>query len=187
MEADSVLQLIKAWQVHSIQAHGRIFMEPWGCLTCLYSKVHDPCTLRVPLHVSAWHTACQLSPCMAYVMALASLRGIPQGAPSPSSILKLEKKPKSYRTEWFCSCNPTSCYGNLLSDPVWRLWEHYLAGSFKVMGELLPLVTQILGWGSQTASIYPTEGIMVYARGWGIGAMWELLVKGHNILVMQDE
>ena len=40
--------------------------------------------------------------------------------------------------------------------PVSRLWEHWLSDPSKAMGTLLPLVTQTPGWGSQTASTYPT-------------------------------
>ena len=70
-----------------------------------------------------------------------------------------EKAKKLYNIAWFCTCEPTSHYGKGLSDPVSRLWEHNLSGPFKVMGKLLPLVTQTPEWGSQTASIYPTQSI----------------------------
>ena len=54
-----VLRPFKAWQVQGIRADGRIFTKPLGCLTCLYSwcKSHAHYKLRVPLHVSVWHTS----------------------------------------------------------------------------------------------------------------------------------
>ena len=37
---------VQGQQVHKIRADGKIFTGPWGCLTCLYSKVGNPCMLQ---------------------------------------------------------------------------------------------------------------------------------------------
>ena len=41
-----VLPPFKARQVHGIHADGKIFMEPLGCLACLYSQVGGPHMLQ---------------------------------------------------------------------------------------------------------------------------------------------
>ena len=128
-----VLPPFKARQVHGIGADGKILTEPLGCLACLYSQVGEPsrlhCKLRVYLHVScpghcspAWHPVWHLSLCMSLII-------IPpqQGVPTCLSI-RGEQSWKTVKTlcniTEFCTWELTSCYGNSLSDPVSRLWEH---------------------------------------------------------------
>ena len=59
------------------------------------------------------------------------------------------------------------------------LWEQFIGPSLKAMrkllsgpskatGTLLPLVTQTPGWGSQTASTYPTVGFTELLVSWVI-------------------
>ena len=53
-----VLWPFQAWQVHKIQADGRIFTELLGCLTRLYSRVGDPCMPEAacpPACHPVWH------------------------------------------------------------------------------------------------------------------------------------
>ena len=55
----TVLQCFKARQVHGIHEDGKIFMEPSGCLACLYSRVSESCKLQ-----AACVSAC---PCLTHV------------------------------------------------------------------------------------------------------------------------
>ena len=148
-----MLQPFKAWQVHGLCTDGRIFTESLGCLVCLYSWVGEPCTLQAD-----FPPACPcVTHCMSPVPLHSTCHGTQQGVPTCLSTRTQSWKGanRSYATVSYYVCEPTSCYGNHLLDPVWRLWEHYLSGPFRAVGKLLPLVTYTPGWGSRTASIYP--------------------------------
>ena len=62
-------------------------MEPWGCLTCLYSPVGEPCELQaacLPVCLSkSLHVTCPL--CVAHSVSLAPQRGAQHGAPTALS------------------------------------------------------------------------------------------------------
>ena len=64
----SVLPPFKDRQVHGICTDGKIFMEPLGCLACLYSCVGKPCTLQV-VCLSACLMSWPLLPSVAPIMA----------------------------------------------------------------------------------------------------------------------
>ena len=87
--------------------------ELWGCLTHLYSKVGNPRMLQTLCAPSRkplipLHTNCTQNW---------------QGA----SVL--------YNTAWFCAHELIQCYGNRLSDPVSRLWEHCFSWFPRHLGE----------------------------------------------------
>ena len=63
-----VLPPFGARQVHGIHADGKIFMEPLGCLACLYSRAGEPRTLQA-VCLSACFMSWPLLPSVAPIMA----------------------------------------------------------------------------------------------------------------------
>ena len=119
----TVLQLVKAWQVHS--RFGEMEENAWsrGDAWCAF--------------IQGWgsHPCCKL--CVSLMRSPYLL--------STKDKHSQQKAKKIYKIAWFCTSEPISCHGDRLSDPVSRLWEHYLLGPFKVAGKLLPLVPQTPG------------------------------------------
>ena len=108
--------------------------SPWGCLTCLYSRVGGPGMLQAA------------SPCMCHCTS--PVPSLPAGSPYPPNILDIDKasrEPTDYTTELHSAHRAHS-----------RLWELFTGPILKVMGTLLLLVAQTSGRGSQTDSVYPT-------------------------------
>ena len=86
-----MLRLFKAGQVHRIPAERRKCAEPWGCLTCLYSRVGEPCMLQ-----AVCPPACL---CMSPIpLCPLSLIGKSQ-LPYIVNIDKAGREPTDYRTE----------------------------------------------------------------------------------------
>ena len=67
-----VLPSFKAGQVHGVREDGIIFMEPLGCLACLYSQVGEPGMLQAAC-LSACHMSWPLLPSVAPIVAPAPL------------------------------------------------------------------------------------------------------------------
>ena len=162
-----MLRPFKAGQAHGIHTDRTIFTEPLGCLACLYSQEGEPHTLQ-----AAWLSVCLcVAPIMAPVPLCVSVYLHPhQGVPTCLRT-RGEQSRKTARTlyniTWFCMCKPTSCHGNSLSDPVSRLWEHYLSG----YGNTASL-TQTPGCGSQPASPYSTiPSELEDKKGWNTWLM----------------
>ena len=110
-----VLQPGRAWQVHSRFRQTEENVRSRGCLMCIFSWAGEPHTLQAVC--VQWEAPIPLS-----------TRG-KQGH---------QKAKIFYDIVCFCTHKPTSCYGNCLLDSVTRLWEHYLSGPFKVMGNCFP-------------------------------------------------
>ena len=131
------LWLFKARQVHRIRADGRVFMEPWGCLTCLYSRVGDPHTLQAVCP----RMALQVSPCH---LSLPGSCVLSQWE-APNSLIYYIQIRLARCQQILCnrasyySCGPTQGYGNILLDPVSKLWEHCFSGPFTRLWETASL------------------------------------------------
>ena len=102
-----------------------------------------------PAHCKLCAPACLcVTHCMSPAPLCGSCHGTQWGAPtclSNRDKQSQQKTKKLYNITWFCACEPTSCYGNHLSDPVPKLWECYLPGPFKVMGNCFPWLARHLG------------------------------------------
>ena len=149
-ENKTVLWPFKARQVHGIHADGKIFMEPLGCLACLYSRVSESRMLQAAC-LSACLMSRPLLPCGTHcgTCPLACLSSsLPHaGIPYLS---------KYWRGTKLARCQ--KLYNIILHMQVqFMLWEQFIGPSLKAMGTLLPSVAQIPEWGSQTASTHPTR------------------------------
>ena len=127
-QRQSVLPPFKVRQVHGIYADGKIFTEPLGCLACLCSWMGEPRTLQAMClfaRLMSWPLLLSMAPIVAPVLLCVSHYHCPQhGVPNYVST-KGEQSQKTARIlhniTQFCTCEPTSYYGNNLSDPVSRL------------------------------------------------------------------
>ena len=97
----------------------------------------------VPLHVSACHLSPNVAHCMSLVPQRGTCHGTQQGVPTslntrtqtkPAGCQQILRNKASYY-----ACEPTQGYGNTLSDPVSRTWEHYLSGPFSRLWETASL------------------------------------------------
>ena len=133
--------------------------------------------LDVPLFKGrcAMHSASCVSPCMSLHVSVhlqgtlhvsrPPVRCPAQHPPGRSYAFKYSRQTKPADSQQilcnrvsYYTCEPTQSYGKTLSDPVSRLWECLPDQAHSQgYGKLLPLVAQIPGWGSQTASVYLTE------------------------------
>ena len=135
-----MLPPFKARQAHGIHANGKIFMEPLGCLVCLYSWVGKPRMLQaacLSACLMSWPLLPSMAPIMAPVPLCVSHHHRPQqGVPTCLSTTR-EQSQKPARTLhniilhmrahfvlWEQFIRPSQRCENTSYQAPPRLWEH---------------------------------------------------------------
>ena len=127
-ETPCALRPLETTQVHGTQPDGEIPMEPWGCLTGLYSRVGKPHTMQV--HVPCMSLCVTLHvtpvPCM-----------FPSRKPLPCSYTKYRQSRQDARINCITQRDPAHMSPLKAAGPF--VWPSLKAGGTLPIGPVLQL------------------------------------------------